>query len=102
MLRAKASPNRLHSVLFARTIGPCLATRRRAALALAAGAIQRAKGGIAMQAEVAPTVETLLAVARSSSAAVAPWVLHGLLLTANAAGLAYVSKVPVRGFRVWV
>lgn len=69
---------------------------RRAALALAAGAVHRAKGGMAMQGVVGVSVETLLAVARASNSLVQLWALHSLLLTANAAGLSYVPKVRVR------
>lgn len=68
-------------------------TPRRAALAVAAGAIYRSKGGIALQAVVPAAAQTLMAVARGSSASVHLWVLHGLWLTANSAGLAFVPQV---------
>ena len=55
----------------------------------------RAKGGIALQGGVPVMAETLLAVARSSQGVTVLWVLHGLWLLANAAGLAFVPHVQV-------
>ncbi|KAK9838575.1 hypothetical protein WJX81_008486 [Elliptochloris bilobata] len=66
---------------------------RRAALALAAGCIFRAKGGIALAAAVGGTASTLIALAASSPPAVHLWLLHGLWLAASAAGLAFLPHV---------
>ncbi|KAK9820084.1 hypothetical protein WJX72_005985 [[Myrmecia] bisecta] len=66
---------------------------RRAALALAVGCIFRSKGGLSMQNAVGLTAETLFAVAQGSGGFVHLWLLHGLWLAANAAGLAFVQQV---------
>ena len=51
---------------------------------------------MAMRSTIGVTVETMLAVGRSSSNPVLQiWVAHGLWLTANAAGLSYVPHVQV-------
>ncbi|KAL3149121.1 hypothetical protein ABBQ32_001960 [Trebouxia sp. C0010 RCD-2024] len=63
---------------------------RRASLALAVGCIYRSKGGMSLQLGVASAVATLTAVSQACKGAVQLWILHGLCLTANAAGLAYV------------
>ena len=68
---------------------------RRAALALAAGCIYRSKGGMALQRAVALTADTLVAVAQQGRGTLQLWALHGLWLTANAAGLAFVPHVRV-------
>ena len=75
----------------------CVRWSRRAALALAAGSMYRSKGGIALQAAVPVTVQTLLALGRSlPPGQFHLWYLHGLWLVANAAGLAFVPHVKVR------
>ena len=66
---------------------------RRAALALAAGCVFRAKGGIALAAAVGSMASTLVALAASSPPSVHLWLLHGLLLVAGAAGLAFLPHV---------
>eukprot|EP00884_Botryococcus_braunii_P001693 jgi/Botrbrau1/11524/Bobra.0393s0003.2 len=66
---------------------------RRASLALAVGCIYRSKGGIALQSAVELTAQTLMAVARSCPGSVQLWVVHGLWLVANAAGLAFLPHV---------
>ena len=66
---------------------------RRAALALAAGCVFRAKGGIALAAAVGGTASTLIALAASSPPSVHLWLLHGLWLVAGAAGLAFLPHV---------
>ncbi|KAK9798183.1 hypothetical protein WJX73_010462 [Symbiochloris irregularis] len=67
---------------------------RRATLALAAGCIYRSKGGIALQAAVGATVQTLLALGHSQPPGSSHlWYLHGLWLVANSAGLAFVPHV---------
>ena len=67
---------------------------RRSALTLAAGAIHRTKGGMAMRTSVGFTVDTMLAIAQSTAnAALHMWLAHSLLLIANAAGLSYVPYV---------
>ncbi|KAL0055345.1 hypothetical protein WJX82_010851 [Trebouxia sp. C0006] len=63
---------------------------RRASLALAVGCIYRSKGGMSLQLGVANAVASLTAVSQACKGAVQLWILHGLCLTANAAGLAYV------------
>ena len=74
---------------------------RRASLALAVGSIYRSKGGMSLQLGVANAVATLTAVSQACRGAVQLWILHGLCLTANAAGLAYVPycKVHVHCFQ---
>jgi len=67
--------------------------RRRGALALAAGAIFRAKGGIALAAAADGAAGTLLALAPSSPPGVHLWLLHGLWLLARAAGLGFMPHV---------
>lgn len=70
--------------------------RRRAALAVSIGCVCRSKGGLALQGLLPTVVETLIAVARQSSGLVAFWAVHGLWLTANAAGLSFLSHVKVK------
>lgn len=77
-------------------LSSCFWSCRRSALTLAAGAIHRAKGGMAMRAAVGFTVDTMLAVAASvSNASLHKWLAHSLLLIANAAGPSYVPYVQV-------
>lgn len=65
-------------------------------MALAAGAIHRAKGGMALRASVGFSVETMLAVAASvSNTTLHLWLAHSILLIANAAGLSFVPHVQV-------
>lgn len=64
-------------------------------MALAVGCIYRSKGGMSLQLEVANAVATLTAVSQACKGAVQLWILHGLCLTANAAGLAYVPYCKV-------
>ena len=59
------------------------------------GCVCRAKGGLALQGLLPTGVETLIAVARSTGGLVAFWAVHGLWLTANAAGLSFISHVKV-------
>ncbi|CAL8466413.1 g5949 [Coccomyxa elongata] len=66
---------------------------RRAALALAIGCIIRSKGGIALQSTLTPVADTFLAVAAVCTGPVQLWLLHGLWLTANAAGPAFLPHV---------
>lgn len=68
---------------------------RRASLALAVGCIYRSKGGMSLQLGVANAVASLTAVSQACKGAVQLWILHGLCLTANAAGLAYVPYCKV-------
>ena len=68
---------------------------RRASLALAVGCIYRSKGGMSLQTGVANAVASLTAVSQACKGAVQLWILHGLCLTANAAGLAYVPYCKV-------
>ncbi|KAK9865210.1 hypothetical protein WJX84_003181 [Apatococcus fuscideae] len=74
-------------------IAPNQPPARRAALAVSIGCVCRAKGGLALQGLLPTVVETLIAVARQSSGLVAFWAVHGLWLTANAAGLSFISHV---------
>lgn len=66
---------------------------RRAALALAIGCIIRSKGGIALQSTLTLVADTFLAVAAVCTGPVQLWLLHGLWLTANAAGPAFLPHV---------
>lgn len=68
---------------------------RRASLALAVGCIYRSKGGMSLQLGVANAVASLTAVSQACKGAVQLWILHGLCLTANSAGLAYVPYCKV-------
>lgn len=65
-------------------------------MALAAGCVYRSKGGMSLQLGISNTVATLTAVSQACKGAVQLWVLHGLCLTANAAGLAFVPFCKVR------
>ena len=56
----------------------------------------RSKGGIALQSCLGTLADTLLAVARVCSGPAQLWLLHGLWLTANAAGPAFLPYVEVR------
>lgn len=69
---------------------------RRAALALAVGCVVRSKGGIALQSTLNLVADTYLAVAAVCAGPVQLWLLHGLWLTANAAGPAFLPHVGVR------
>lgn len=73
-----------------------LRLRRRAALALAVGCIIRSKGGIALQSTLNLVANTFLAVAAVCTGPVQLWLLHGLWLTANAAGPAFLPHVKAR------
>lgn len=64
-------------------------------MALAIGCVYRSKGGIALQSAVDLTAQTLMAVARSSPGSVQLWIVHGLWLVANAAGLSFLPHVGV-------
>lgn len=64
-------------------------------MALAVGCIYRSKGGMSLQLGVANAVATLTAVSQACKGLVQLWILHGLCLTANAAGLAYVPYCKV-------
>ena len=73
-----------------------LRLRRRAALALAVGCIIRSKGGIALQSTLNLVANTFLAVAAVCTGPVQLWLLHGLWLTANAAGPTFLPHVKAR------
>lgn len=66
---------------------------RKCSLALGLGCIFRLKGGMSTQSMIPPTVDALFSLMKSPAADVHFWALHGLLLLANAAGLAYVPHV---------
>ncbi|PRW58658.1 HEAT repeat-containing 5B isoform X2 [Chlorella sorokiniana] len=66
---------------------------RRAALALAVGSCGRAVGGLSLQAVLPTATDTLVAVARASDKSISVWVMHAMLLLANAAGLAFVPHL---------
>lgn len=87
----------LHDMLACKYTVEVMCCHRRAALALAAGCVYRSKGGMSLQLGISNTVATLTAVSQACKGAVQLWVLHGLCLTANAAGLAFVPfcKVPL-------
>lgn len=59
---------------------------RSAVLCLALGAVHRSKGGMALQAVVAVTAETLMGAASRPAGVAHLWALHALWLLANAAG----------------
>ena len=77
----------------AQAMAECSSAPRRAALAVAVGCIIRSKGGIALQSTLNLAAETFLAVARVCTGPVQLWLLHGLWLTANAAGPAFLPHV---------
>ncbi|KAL8250875.1 hypothetical protein R6Q59_034568 [Mikania micrantha] len=62
-------------------------------IALALGCIHRCAGGMALSSLVPSTVNSISSLAKSSTASLQLWALHGLLLTVEAAGLSYVSHV---------
>lgn len=66
---------------------------RRGSLALGLGCIFRLKGSMSTQSMIPSAVDSLFSLMKSSTADVYFWALHGLLLLANAAGLAYLSYV---------
>ena len=86
----------LHDMLACKQRTKIVCCHRRAALALAAGCVYRSKGGMSLQLGISNTVATLTAVSQACKGAVQLWVLHGLCLTANAAGLAFVPFCKVR------
>jgi hypothetical protein len=59
------------------------------------GCVVRSKGGIALQSTLGLAADTFLAVARVCMGPVQLWLLHGLWLTANAAGPAFLPHVKV-------
>ncbi len=89
----------MHAIFIVALMPPCATApvRRRAALALAVGCCVRGKGGIALQSCLGNLAETLLAVAGVCAGPAQLWLLHGLWLTANAAGPAFLPFVEVRG-----
>ncbi|KAG2435720.1 hypothetical protein HXX76_006917 [Chlamydomonas incerta] len=69
-------------------------SERRAVVALAVGAVHRARGGLAMQGAVSSSVDALVAAAsRPGSNTAAAWVLHALWLVACNSGGAFVPRV---------
>ena len=70
---------------------PC----RRCILALAVGFVFRGKGGMALQAMLPVSVNTIIALARASPEATRQPYLHSLWLIATSAGLAFVPHVRV-------
>ncbi|KAL4425068.1 hypothetical protein ABPG77_010382 [Micractinium sp. CCAP 211/92] len=66
---------------------------RRAALALAVGSCARAVGVLSLQAVLPVATETLMAVAAASDKSISVWLMHAMLLLANAAGLAFVPHL---------
>jgi hypothetical protein len=66
---------------------------RRAALALSVGSVARAVGGLSLQPALAVATGTLVAVAGATDASASLWILHAMLLLANAAGLAFVPHL---------
>ncbi|KAI4389310.1 hypothetical protein MLD38_001547 [Melastoma candidum] len=59
----------------------------------ALGCIHRCAGGMALSSLVPPTVNSISSLAKSTAPTLQTWSVHGLLLTIEAAGLAYVSQV---------
>ncbi|MCO5574203.1 hypothetical protein L7F22_027985 [Adiantum nelumboides] len=65
----------------------------RGSIAFALGCIHGSKGGMALSVLVPSTVQILCSMARDSKALLHRWALHGLWLTTEAAGLAFVPHV---------
>ncbi|KAI5062512.1 hypothetical protein GOP47_0023051 [Adiantum capillus-veneris] len=65
----------------------------RGSIAFALGCIHRSKGGMALSVLVPATVQILCTMVRDSKALLHKWALHGLWLTTEAAGLAFVPHV---------
>ncbi|CAM6093367.1 unnamed protein product [Calypogeia fissa] len=93
---------RLGSDAFAVSLTRTLLTEARApanylplkgSIALALGCVHQSVGAMALSALVPATVRTLCALAKDPSDGFPVWSLHGLWLTADAAGLAYVPQV---------
>ncbi|XP_024396229.1 protein SWEETIE isoform X2 [Physcomitrium patens] len=83
---------RLARLLLTNAISAQTATQK-GSLALALGCIHRSVGGMALSALVPSTVQVLCALAKDPTDALHIWSLHGLWLTAEAAGLSYVPHV---------
>eukprot|EP00850_Spirogloea_muscicola_P003098 SM000012S25360 [mRNA] locus=s12:661062:677919:- [translate_table: standard] len=66
---------------------------QKGAIALALGCIHRSVGGMALAALVPSSVQALCSLARDPSGSLSIWALHGLWLTAEAAGLSFVPHV---------
>ncbi|GMH38796.1 hypothetical protein BSKO_06694 [Bryopsis sp. KO-2023] len=66
---------------------------RRSGLAFGLGCIFRAKGGMSLQSVIPLGIDTLFSLISRPTADVHFWAFHGLLLSANAAGLAYMPYV---------
>lgn len=65
----------------------------KGSIAFALGCIHRSKGGMALSVLVPSTVQILCTIARDSKVLLHRWALHGLWLTTEAAGLAFVPHV---------
>eukprot|EP00250_Pteridium_aquilinum_P004108 c14345_g1_i1 orf=134-6829(+) len=65
----------------------------KGSIAFALGCIHRSKGGMALSVLVPATVQFLCTMARDSKVLLHRWALHGLWLTTEAAGLAFVPHV---------
>lgn len=70
--------------------------QHKAGMAFALGCIHRSVGGMALQTLVPGTVQALTNLAKEPAEGLHIWALHGLWLTADAAGLAFFPHVQVR------